>query len=320
MRPCLAAASVFLALTGIEIGFAAGWLGPSNADLLRNYRINLRNHALSRENPLGFNDALRSIQKPPGTFRIAVLGNSFIWGDGVPYEMIWSHKLERLVRARRTDVEVISWGKYGWSTLDQFDFLRTKGVTYRPDLLVVCFVTNDPDLKAFPQQRWDWHRSRWLSPLWSFFPRTVEFAASKIGPLVVLGLPYDDWEERLYTEANLRRYGILLKQFADFCRAERIPLLFVLTPNDHSDVFRVRFEKVKPLLDAADIEHLDLHPAVVRRFGGLPPEGLRAGPANGHPGDLLTTFFAEETLRHIEVRGLLPTPAPPFVDAPARRP
>ncbi|MBW1990491.1 MAG: SGNH/GDSL hydrolase family protein, partial [Deltaproteobacteria bacterium] len=82
--------------------------------------INAGNWAVSQKHPFGFNEPPRSVQKPPGVaWRVAVVGDSFVWGDGVPSGESWSRKLEREVARLAPHVEVMSSGRSGWSTSDQ---------------------------------------------------------------------------------------------------------------------------------------------------------------------------------------------------------
>src|SRR4051812_13244556 len=72
-----------------------------------NERTNKRNEEYAKLNQFEFTDRNHTPDKPKGIFRIAVLGDSFIWGDGLPYENIWSHKLETKLSAEYDSLEVL---------------------------------------------------------------------------------------------------------------------------------------------------------------------------------------------------------------------
>ena len=111
---------------------------------------------------------------------------------------------------------------------------------------------------------------------------------------------YEKWEEKLYGSENLTHYSHLLDRLSVSVRRREIPALFILTPNSYASYFSERYAKIIPLLNNAGFEHLNLHPAVVDQLGHLPPKKLRANPADGHPGEILTELFSEEVLKHLE--------------------
>lgn len=232
--------SLLVCLAGIEIYLR--FFYQDNCDPPRfipyhyrklNETINEKNKAAAKKHPHGFRDEIWPLTKDPGVFRLAVLGDSFIWGDGLPYEQIWSQKLkQRLNEAYGGRVEVLSWGRKGWSTLDEYRFLKDLGVNYQPDLLIVGYVSNDPDLGLYPQEYFNLAQVSVVRPLRWLFPNTVYFVSilceSWANKFFALG--YANWEEKLYHPENLREYSALLLEFSHFCRRHHITLLLVHTP------------------------------------------------------------------------------------------
>jgi hypothetical protein len=106
----------------------------------------------------------------------------------------------------------------------------------------------------------------------------------------------------LYSEENLLLYGRLLYDFARYCESKGIKLIFALTAYPDKGNAE-RLEKVKPLLRSAGIEHIDLFPPVHERYQDYNPRQLNANLADGHPGELLTTLYAEEVLSYLESSG-----------------
>ena len=94
-------------------------------------------------NALGFRDREFGAKRP-GTTRIAVLGDSFIWGYGATsVESRFSDRLERLLQLEGHNVEVYNFGISGWGT-DQ-EYLAYRHVLSRldPDLVILGYYTND---------------------------------------------------------------------------------------------------------------------------------------------------------------------------------
>lgn len=97
-------------------------------------------------NALGFRDPREyAIEKPPGTFRIIVLGDSVTFGHGSLYEATYPYLLEQRLRAWRPGVrwEVWNLGVPGFSTRDELTYLHMIGDRYAPDLVIVGFYVND---------------------------------------------------------------------------------------------------------------------------------------------------------------------------------
>lgn len=112
-------------------------------------------------------------EKPAGTFRIAAIGDSLTFGYGVAAEEAWPAALERALNedpgslgARR--VEVVNFGVSGYCTADEALVLEHKALAIDPDLVVVGYFLNDPQIeplqalqRAFRTPEW-WERSHLL--------------------------------------------------------------------------------------------------------------------------------------------------------------
>ncbi len=83
-------------------------------------------------------------EKPPGGYRVLVLGDSQTFGWGVEDAECYPRVIEQgLRRQSRRPVEVINAGVPGTGTAQQLYFLETEGWSYRPDAVVVGFFIND---------------------------------------------------------------------------------------------------------------------------------------------------------------------------------
>lgn len=285
-----------------DLAHAPVWISLKSKAI--NDQINLKNKLFAKNNPYGFNDKVRSLDKPPGIKRIAVLGDSFVWGDGVDYDTAWGHKLERKVSEKYPAVEVMSWGRNGWSTLGEFDFLKKTGILFDIDYLIVGFVNNDPDMNDDEQKNFVWQLSPSLKLAQVFLPNTVDFLSTHINNILERYLfkdfGYAPWIQKLYTSENLKKYGTLLKNLSQFLKEQQIPVLFVLTPNDPASDYRIQFDQILPLLSSAQIHTLDLYPAVEKKFKGNVGRLLWANPANGHPNGQVTEVYSNEVFDYLE--------------------
>lgn len=95
-------------------------------------------------NSAGMRDEEHSREKPDGTFRILVLGDSFMEALQVAAEASLPQLLEReLTRQAGRPVEVINAGVSGWGTDDGLRYLTEYGLDYEPDLIVVAMTLHN---------------------------------------------------------------------------------------------------------------------------------------------------------------------------------
>jgi hypothetical protein len=97
-------------------------------------------------NSLGFRDSRDyTLEKPPNTFRILVLGDSVTFGHGALSETTYPYLLEQRLKAWRPAVNWQVWnlGVPGYNTATELKYLERVGPAYKPDLVIVGFFEND---------------------------------------------------------------------------------------------------------------------------------------------------------------------------------
>jgi hypothetical protein len=97
-----------------------------------------------RINSLGLREREIPYEKPPGVFRIVVIGDSGVVGFEVPPENVFTRVLEDELRQQGFQVEVINAGYRGYGTDQALLFLQSEGVRYQPDLVLYKWTGNDP--------------------------------------------------------------------------------------------------------------------------------------------------------------------------------
>jgi lysophospholipase L1-like esterase len=106
--------------------------------------------ATTRGRPLTINSkGLRGpeqpYEKPTGTARILVLGDSFTWGYGVGDDEVFARVLEKQLPHDPVRWEVLNAGVSGYGTDQEYLYLINEGFKYAPDIVVLAFlVFNDP--------------------------------------------------------------------------------------------------------------------------------------------------------------------------------
>lgn len=105
-------------------------------------------------NSVGMRDREHSLTPTPGTFRILLMGDSFMEALQVPEDSMLATLMERdLTRASGRPVEVINAGVSGWGTDDALRYLTEYGLAYKPDLVVVAMTLHN-DISDNLRREW----------------------------------------------------------------------------------------------------------------------------------------------------------------------
>jgi hypothetical protein len=96
-------------------------------------------------NSIGLRDREYAIEKPSKTYRILMLGDSFIEGDGVYSNETCAKRLEAILDTVRSDIrwEVINAGVGSYSPLLEYLHLKHHGLQLQPDLVILGFDLSD---------------------------------------------------------------------------------------------------------------------------------------------------------------------------------
>jgi len=101
------------------------------------------NRQFVRINSHGFRDVERSYEKPQGTVRIAVLGNSWTEALQVPQDATYTSVLQTTLSANGCfagkSVEVLNFGVAGYSTAQELLTLQQEVWKYEPDIVFLAF-------------------------------------------------------------------------------------------------------------------------------------------------------------------------------------
>lgn len=97
-----------------------------------------------RINAAGYRGPEWRVEKPPNTFRVAVLGDSYTAAFQVDYDSTFCAILERgLARCLRRPVEVLNFGVVGYSTAQELITLRKDVWRFSPDLVLLAVCTGN---------------------------------------------------------------------------------------------------------------------------------------------------------------------------------
>jgi hypothetical protein len=127
------------------VGLPTTGVGRTRADF-RGYELQPDARVTFLRQPLttnswGMRDAPRTLAKPPGTVRLAVLGPSFVFGSGVADGEPFTAQLERRLNAGPEPgalrYEVLNFGAPAHSLLQEYATLQEDALRFAPDVVVV---------------------------------------------------------------------------------------------------------------------------------------------------------------------------------------
>lgn len=113
-----------------------GWtLAPSKSAWYQtvDYQI------LVETNSKGLRDDEHSYSKDQNTYRIVLLGDSYMEAYQVDFEESLSKLLETILTSKEKKVEVINLGVGGYGTTQQYLYLIEEGLSYQPDMILLGF-------------------------------------------------------------------------------------------------------------------------------------------------------------------------------------
>jgi lysophospholipase L1-like esterase len=99
-------------------------------------------------NSHGYRDVEREMVKPPHTYRIALLGDSFVEALQVPQERTFGAILERRLTAEcgrfaGVEFEVLNFGVSGFGTAQELETLRYRASRFAPDFVLLMFYASN---------------------------------------------------------------------------------------------------------------------------------------------------------------------------------
>ena len=180
--------------------------------------------------------------KPDGVARLLYLGDSVIFGYRIEDDRNTIPALtEHSLNAASIRVESINSGVCGYSPWQEYEYLRSEGIKYEPDLVVASIVLNDFTDKLF-MTRTDGH----FEGFELFLSHTKRNRIWRMSHIAL-------YARFLLTSFDLRHYMVLNRRFtrrpehnmfsehwnatftsidkiSTFCRENNIKLLFVLFP------------------------------------------------------------------------------------------
>ena len=217
--------------------------------------------------------------------RILFLGGSITLGWGVPEDQTVTARIEKMLRARGEDVEVLNGGVGNYNAERYVHRFFTELTGLNPTDIVVHYFLRDAEKLDPGGGNFLLRHSELAVTLWIAASRLL----GKTGELSLVAhyqnVYGDDQPGFIEMKDNL-------KQLADYATAHNIREYFAMTPDIHNlkdYPFGFIHEKMRKIAETDGYQYVDLLPS----FGKLSPEEVWAMPGDPHPNALGHQLMAQ---------------------------
>lgn len=275
------------------LGGGDGWVEWRSARLSRTTADSPR-HALQYTvtyamNEHGYRDRPRQRERPADTFRIACLGDSFTFGQGVHAADVFTQRLERQLNATRSadepNYEVLNYGVCGYDTIQERLVYQRIASQFSPQVVLLVMVENDDMNFSLEREALeDASETRTL--------RAVDLIRQQNRPR------RSDFSGCVTEIGKLR----------ESCQANGAKLAVCVFRNFEGERWTKLIEQVLAGLKGTDVPFLDLGKAIL---DGRTQEDMLVlwydnQPLDGHPNELAHEIASRELERFLTEQKLLP--------------
>jgi hypothetical protein len=253
-------------------------LKPDVEALAQGVRVTTNSYGMRDDEPL-----------PGNRERIVVIGDSFTFGFGVPQEEIFPILLEQKLNSLEDRYDVLNLSVAGYTIQDEVNILRSKGLTWNPDTVIIGYVLNDPEIEP-------------VQELPSYFDEPYWWQYSHVLRLVARGVKktqinlYGGGDYYQYLHANQTTWQSVVTGFKEIrgMAAEHdtrvIVLIFpILDYQWEAYPYLAIHQQVAALAEENGFMVVDL----TNYMAEYPPQDLRVSLQDGHPNALVHKIAAE---------------------------
>ena len=258
-----------------------------------------------KNNSFGFREREINPQKKAGVFRVAVIGDSLTYGQGIAAQARLTNILEKKLNTDAPVYEILNFGKGGAETVDHIEYLKNFVLDIKPDFILLQWFINDVEngdyagrpkyMRLIPSDR----LSTFLythSALYFLADSGWQNIQVSLG--MGSGYTYNEYMRARFEDADSKdaiRADKALNQFLDLCARNGIPVGIIVFPTLEEgllDNYPLGFllDRVLATCSERQIPCVDMRPV----FGTVREiDKLRVNRFDGHPGPLANALASQ---------------------------
>lgn len=256
-------------------------------------------------------------QKPAGTYRIAVVGDSFTFAPFMQFTDTFSYKLQQMLKVSGSprSVEVINYGVPAYSTSHEIDTTQ-QALAEGADLIILQITLNDPEIKAHKPTGLTENMTDRFGPL--KLKGTIKAIARHWKTLgFVLTRLHNSRTHQAYTdyftglfmeEKTWKPFTESMGRLVGLAKESKIPIVAVVfplfgMPMDATYPFYPIHSKVRDLMTSLEVPNLDVSDI----YKGIPLDHLQVIPGvDRHPNEIAHRMAAEHIYLWLEGQMMIP--------------
>jgi len=294
-----------------------------NKNLAHEHMPNITVKILGRDvsiNKDGYRGKYYNNEKGNNTLRIAIFGDSFTFGHGVSDEQTYAKQLENILQDNLSDknVQVLNFGINDYSTEQELELFKCKGIEYTPDIVILGYYYNDA-IVNIPQRSENKNYKKEIKKELSIKnivhilrkSYCYKYLSPRINVLLRLlnirGLGESGYFDKLYKENSkpwIRNSETLL-EFKEIVNSINSDFIIVLLVDalklDDNYPYKNTHKVVSEFCHINGIKCLDLY----KELYGRNYTGYRASILDAHPDERLNKIFANEIFKFIKNENII---------------
>ena len=244
-------------------------------------------------NSQGLRDYEYPLAKPPGVYRILLLGDSTTFGWGVSLSDTTAKILERELNAEHVPgyerFEVLNGGVGNYDTVQEVTYYKTRGRYFHPDLVILVYFINDPEPVPVENKTFLITRSYLVAFLTNRYDGVLRRLGSRPDWKNYYSSLYDD------DRPGFQACKAALVDLVAATRENHAKLMVALLPELHqindSYPFTAAHQKIKDVLAPEQVPVLELIDGL-RNHG--PEATLWVTPLDDHPNGKANALIAAQ--------------------------